>query len=37
VRFASVVCRENVMATQFHPEKSQAEGLKLLKAFAESK
>ena len=33
IRFASVVARENVAATQFHPEKSQAAGLALLENF----
>jgi imidazole glycerol-phosphate synthase subunit HisH len=33
VSFASVVCRDNVMATQFHPEKSGADGLQLYRNF----
>jgi len=33
--FASAVCKENVYATQFHPEKSQKIGLQLLKNFVE--
>ena len=33
VKFCSSVWKENVFATQFHPEKSQAEGLRMIKNF----
>lgn len=32
--FTAAVCRGNVMATQFHPEKSGEAGLKMLRRFA---
>jgi len=33
--FCSMIWRDNVYATQFHPEKSQADGLRILKNFAD--
>ena len=33
--FCSSVWKDNIVATQFHPEKSQAVGLRILKNFAE--
>ncbi len=35
VRFASLVGRGNVFGAQFHPEKSQHEGIAILRAFGE--
>lgn len=35
IPFCSAIWHENVMATQFHPEKSQAVGLQILKNFGE--
>jgi len=35
IHFTSAICQGALFATQFHPEKSQSSGLKILKAFAE--
>jgi glutamine amidotransferase len=35
IDFASGICKDNVYAFQFHPEKSQTLGLKILKNFVE--
>jgi glutamine amidotransferase len=34
--FVSSICKGNLFATQFHPEKSQQKGLKILKNFVKS-
>ena len=35
IDFCSAICKDNIVATQFHPEKSQAIGLRILKNFGE--
>jgi glutamine amidotransferase len=36
IPFASSIWKENIFATQFHPEKSQEKGLKILETFVKS-
>ncbi len=37
IDFCSSICKDNLFATQFHPEKSQEKGLGMLKNFGEMK
>ncbi|MCM2359275.1 MAG: imidazole glycerol phosphate synthase subunit HisH [Geobacteraceae bacterium] len=37
IGFCSSIWKENIVATQFHPEKSQEKGLRILKNFGEMK
>jgi glutamine amidotransferase len=37
IEFCSAIHKDNITATQFHPEKSQDVGLRMLKNFAEIK
>ena len=37
IDFCSAIWKDNIVATQFHPEKSQEVGLRILKNFAEMK
>jgi glutamine amidotransferase len=37
IEFCSSIRKDNIVATQFHPEKSQDKGLQILKNFGEMK
>ena len=37
IKFSSVINKQNIFGTQFHPEKSQSAGIKLIKNFLELK
>jgi len=37
IEFCSAIWKDNIVATQFHPEKSQEKGLQILKNFGEMK
>ena len=37
IEFCSAIWKDNIVATQFHPEKSQEKGLRILKNFGEMK
>jgi glutamine amidotransferase len=37
IEFCSSIWKDNIVATQFHPEKSQEKGLRILKNFGEMK